>query len=72
MIEVPRVVIVVHHAPEFSDDGMCYLTQLRDALVITPEEGINGHKGTWTTVHPVYYDETIELKPPENTTEGRS
>lgn len=46
--------VVVHHAPGFADDGVASIGTGGHSP-IPPEVGINGHVGTWTTVHPVAY-----------------
>lgn len=46
--------VVVHHAPGYADDGVASIGSTPHTP-IPPERGINGHVGTWTTVHPVAY-----------------
>jgi hypothetical protein len=59
----------VRHVPGFDDDGKLGIwTQPDKPRAIRPNEGINGHKGTWTTLHPVYWDPDDDLDAPGGTT----
>lgn len=59
LIQIKFAWVEVRHAPGYRDDGTASLsTSGVRPRPVPPETGLNGKKGTWTTVHKVFYDPT--------------
>jgi hypothetical protein len=60
LVRIPFAWVEVRHAPGYRDDGAACLAMHHKPEAVAPDVGVNGHQGTWTTVHAVYYSATPE------------